>query len=437
MHRLFLTAFTAALAWGLAVQPIAVAHDQVPGPPQNHPVVIQHATIHPVDRPVIENGSLLFEKGQITAVGKSVPVPDGAQVVDGDGKHVYPGLIESTTALGLREISAVDVTVDRRERGELNPNVRSWIAVNPDSELIPVTRAGGVLVANVAPSGGWIRGQGAVMNLDGWTAEDMVLRAPSGLWVDWQAMQPGGRDDEARARKREKKLRELDDLLDRVRRYHAAREENPEQTPTNVRLESLMPVIDGQLPLFAEANRQGTIESAVAYAQSHDLKLVIYGGYDAADCAELLRRYDVPVIVGATYRLPRRRHDPYDAPYSLPERLRKAGVKYCIAGTGPGYPTGASNARNLPYHAGNAVAYGLPRDEAVRAITLSAAEILGVDEQIGSLTAGKEATLIIADGDVLETESNVTDAFIQGRRVDLGSKHKTLYHKYREKYRRQ
>ena len=249
-------------------------------------------------------------------------------------------------------------------------------------------------------------------------------------------MHPRVDDREKRASEQAERYSELDALLDEARRYGEARIAHPEQTPTDVRLESLLPVIDGAVPMIVEANRQEVIESAVAYAQGKGIKLVIYGGYDAPRCAELLKRYDVPVIIAAVYRLPLRRHDAYDAAFTLPQRLRSAGVKYCIAGEGPGYPGGASNTRNLPYHAACAVAYGLPREEAIRSITLSAAEILGVDDRVGSISVGKDATLLIVDGDILETKSNVTHAFIQGREVDLGSRHRTLYEKYRKKYSR-
>ncbi len=416
--------------------PHAAAHDQIPGAPQTQPVLISGATVHVVDGATIKNGSLLFDEGKIIAVGKSISAPDGAIRIDAQGQHVYPGLIESMTDLGLREISAVGETDDRTELGSLNPNARSWVAVNPDSELIPVARAGGVLAVMTAPRGRWVRGQSAVLQLDGWTAEEMSLLAPAGLYVDWSATESRDDDEKKWAENREEKLKELDDLLDEARRYGAARQANPEQTPTDIRLESLLPVIAGQRPLIAEAQRQATIESAISYAESQQLRLVIQGGYDAADCAELLKRYDVPVIIGSTYRLPLRRDDAYDAAFTLPSRLRRAGVRFAIAGEGAGSPGGAANARSLPYHAGVAVAYGLSPADALRAITLSAAEILGVADRIGSITAGKDATLIVTDGDILETKTHVTAAFIGGRVVDLGSRHKTLYKKYLQKYRR-
>jgi len=434
-------------AFGLAASVFAVAmvtvslrvqaHDQIPGSEQTRPIVIRDATLHVIDGPDLEQADLLFESGKITALGRKLKVPDGAVEIDGSGKHVYPGLIESMTDIGLREISAVEETDDRTEYGDRNPNVRAWVAVNPDSELIPVARAGGVLAAMTAPRGRFVRGQSAVLYLDGWTVRDMAIKTPGGLYVDWGAIQPRDDDDADARKRREEKLSDLDELLDSAKRYRDAREARPDTTPTDVRLESLLPIIEGTCPLFVEADRQAEIEAAVAYGQSRGFRIVIYGGYDAAQCAELLRRCDVPVIVSSTYRLPLRRDDPYDAAYTLPTRLRKAGVRFAIGGTGAGSPGGAAAARNLPYHAAVAVAYGLAHSDGLRSITLSAAEILGVDDRIGSLTVGKDASLIIADGDILETESNVGAAFIQGRTVDLGSRHKTLYEKYKRKYSRE
>jgi len=398
--------------------------------------LIRNAIVHTVDGADIEGGSVLFEGGRIAAVGKSVTPPDRTLVINGSGYHVYPGLIESVTDLGLREISAVEETDDRTEYGRENPNVRAWVAVNPDSELIPVARAGGVLVAMSAPRGRWLRGQSAVIQLDGWTVAEMTLLAPAGLYVDWSAVHPRDEDDAKRREQREEKLREFDSLLDQVRRYGQARAARPDQTPTNVKLESLLPLVAGELPLIVEADRQSEIESAIVYGVSQGLRVIIYGGYDADRCAAMLKQYDVPVIIASTYRLPLRRDDPYDAAYTLPDRLRRAGVQYAIGGPGAGSPGGAASARNLPYHAAVSVAYGLPEQEALRAITLSPAEILGVADRIGSITVGKDATILVTDGNILETETTVLDAYIQGRKVDLGSRHKMLYEKYKQKYSR-
>lgn len=429
LHPLF--AFVFAVACGLSALSVpAIAHDQIPGAPQSGAIAIVAGTVHPVSGEKIEIATVVFEDGRITAIGVDIDVPSGAERIEAAGMHVFPGMIDSMTSLGLREIGAVDVTIDTRETGDQNPNVRAWVAVNPDSELIPVARANGILSAMVVPEGSGIRGQSAVMALDGWTAKDMTIRAPTGLCVNWEAMEPREDDEKKRAEAREKRMAELDDLLDRAARYEAAREADPDATPSNARLESLLPVVHGELPLIAEANRQSAIESAVAYAASRDLKLVIAGGYDADRCAAVLNRYQVPVIITATYRLPRYRHDAYDTSYTLPERLRKAGVQFAICGES----RNASNARNLPYHAANAVAYGLPEEEALRAVTLTPAEILGVDDKIGSLEEGKWATLVIADGHILESDTQITAAFIQGRKVDLRSRHTRLYEKYKTKY---
>ena len=423
---------TAICALLVILTPLQVlAHDQIPGKPQSRPIVIKNATVHPIDRPSTEGGWVLLEDGKITGVGKAVAVPENAIEVDATGKHVYPGLIESVSEVGLIEISAVGATDDRIEYGTRNPNARAWVAVNPDSEQIPVARAGGVLTAMVAPKGSWLRGQTAVLNLDGWTAAEMTLLAPAGLYVDWTAVHPVGDEQD---KKRLKALSDLDALLEEARRYGEARSARPEATATDVRLESLLPVIDGTLPLYVDASRQAEIESAVAYAQTQGMRLVIHGGHDAEGCSELLNKYEVPVIVGSTLRQPLRRDEPYDSAFTLPARLHAAGIRFAIAAEGPGSRGGSSHLRNLAQHAATAVAHGLPYEVAIRSITLSAAEILGVADRLGSITPGKDATLIITNGDVLEMSTQVTAAYIQGRQVDLGSRHKMLYEKYKAKY---
>jgi imidazolonepropionase-like amidohydrolase len=264
----------------------------------------------------------------------------------------------------------------------------------------------------------------------------MLLRGPAAMVVSWDAMEPGGESTDQRAKARAVRYVQLDDLLDSAKRYGQRRAAAGGVQSIDLRMEALLAVIGGDLPIIASAERRTTIEAAVAYATERKLKMVIYGGHDAAECAGLLKASGVSVILPGTYRLPLRRDDAYDAPYTLPTRLKQAGVKFCIAAERTGYPGGASNARNLPYQAGNAVAYGLDAEEALRSITLSAAEILGVDDRVGSITVGKEATLLVVSGDVLQVEPRVEFAMIHGRPVDLGSKHVTLYRKYQEKYRR-
>lgn len=418
----------------------AVASPEIPGAAQKRPIAIVGGVVHTVSGPAIDDGVVLFQEGKITAVGArgEVKIPKDAKQIDAAGKHVYPGLFDAATSLGLIEIDAVRATLDYAEVGRINPNVRANVAVNPDSELIPVTRSNGVLLAVTAPTGGLISGRSAVLQLDGWTYEDMTLRADVGMHVEWPGMaavvnSSTDKSGEERAKRRDEALAELRRAFDDARAYQQARSSNAQAHPLDARWEAMLPVLAGAVPLVVKADEAQQIQSAVAFAASQKVRLIILGGYDAPHCATLLKKHDVPVIVSAVYRLPSRRDDDYDAAYTLPVRLREAGVKFCISGAGHFV---ASNVRNLPYHAATAAAYGLAADEALKAITLYPAEMLGVADRVGSLQSGKDATLFIADGDILETATHVENAFTQGRAVDLSNRHTRLYEKYREKYRR-
>jgi imidazolonepropionase-like amidohydrolase len=422
----------AALLTVLSICASLYAHPEVPGAAQNHPVALTNATIHPISGPAIEGGTLVFAKGKIAALGKDVTIPEDAEVIDLEGKHVYPALFDALTDLGLVEINSIRATIDARETGQLNPNVRAITAVNPDSEIIPVTRSNGVLLALTAPYGGLMPGRSAIIQLDGWTWEDMALtKGDTALHIEWPAP-PGLRSsggDEARTA-RQRRLTELREAFDHARAYAAARQAHPEHA-RDARWESLQDVVAGKLPVIVHADDFRQITAAVAFAEQQKLKLIIAGGYDAPQSAELLKRHDVPVIVGAVYRLPRRRADAYDASYTLPARLQEAGLRFCISSQGR---FGASNVRNLPYHAATAVGFGLPADEALKAITLYPAQILGVAERVGSLEPGKDATLFVANGNPLDTPTQVERAWIQGKSVELNDRHKRLYHKYQQKY---
>lgn len=437
MIRSFLTGLICAAAM-LAIPGSVGAHPELPGEAQTRPIALVGATIHPMSGPAIEGGVLVFDKGRIVAVGEEVEIPEQAEQIELDGKHIYPGLFDAFTDMGLVEINSIRATRDQAETGQINPNVRSWVAVNPDSELIPVGRANGVLLVLTVPTGGLISGQSAVMQLDGWTYEDMTLRPHVGLHVQWPVMAPVSSwavSDSAK-----KQMEERDETLARLRRafddaraYQKARQAAADRHPLDLRWEAMLPVLDKETPLIVTANEIQQIQAAVAFAAEQDLRMILYGGYDAPHAAALLKKHAVPVIVGEIYRLPRRRSDDYDAAYTVPERLRGAGVKFCISGAGR---FGASNVRNLPYHAAMAAAFGLPAEDALRAITLWPAEILGVADRVGSLEAGKDATLFVTDGNPLEAPTQVEAAYIQGRRVDLDNRHKTLYRKYAEKQER-
>jgi imidazolonepropionase-like amidohydrolase len=413
----------------------AHANPEVPAPAQNGPIALVGGTIHPVEGDVIENGTILFEAGKIKALGKDVKLPAQVEKVDCKGKHIYPGLFDAYTDIGLVEINSVRATADFREVGNMNPNVRALAAVNPDSEIIPVTRSNGVLLALTAPRGNLVAGRAAVVQMDGWTPEQMSLRDGAGLMIHWP--QPTSNpppadpsDDPITSLPREDAVQILRKAFQDARQYGAARKGDPDY-PADARWESLQDVLAGKVPAMIHAESLEQIQGAVAFGDEFKLKVVIVGGYDAPRCADLLKPREIPVIVSSVYRLPRRRGDDYDAPYTLCERLRAAGIKFCISSHGR---FGASVARNLPYHAATAAAYGLPADEALKAITLYPAQVCGVADRVGSLKPGKDATLFIASGDPLETPTQITAGYIQGRQLAWNDRHKRLFEKYQEKY---
>ena len=425
----------------LTVITVSISSDQVPAPPQTHPILLMNATIHPVSADEIRRGAILFEKGVITAIGRRITnLPDNTETIDLQGKHVYPGMIAAASVIGLTEIGAVAVTRDFAERGDVNPNVRAEVAYHPDSEIIPVTRSNGVLLAHSCPTGGLISGTSAVMMLDGWTWETATLKAQTGLHINWPNMgaissRRFRRSEEEVAKRREEAMKKLDSTFEEAQRYLVAKEAANQsgriELETDLRWEAMLPVLRREVPVFMHASEVRQIESAVEWANRHNLKMVIVGGYDAWRVADLLKKYEIPVIYETVNSLPRRRWEDFDTPFTGPLKLYEAGVKYCISmGTG-----GASNHRNTPYEASKAASYGLPKNEALKSVTLYAAEVLGIADKAGSLEKGKDATLMITDGDPLEITTQVEQVYIQGKKIDMSDRHKVLYGKYKEKYR--
>ncbi len=417
------------------------ASDIIPGKPQNKPIALVGGTIHTVTQGTIENGIVLFDKGKIIAVGKDVNIPRDAEVINISGKHVYPGLINAFTTIGLIEIGAVRATRDVTEVGLINPNVRAEVAFNPDSEHPPVTRANGITMALVVPTGELIAGQSALMMLDGWTWEEMALKAPVGLHIYWPRMvQPSTirflrQSPEELKKEIEKRLQLIRETFQKARAYKKAKESETQKGipyhETDLKYEALIPVVEGKVPVFVHANSSKEILSAIEWAESEKVKIVIVGGNDAWKVADVLKSKNIPVILTNIHRLPSTRDSEYDEPFTVAYKLYKAGVKFCIAGEGGYY-----NERNLPYQAATCVAFGLPREEAIKAITIYPAEILGVGDKVGSIEPGKDATLIVTTGDPLEIPTQVVYEFIQGRKVDLTNRQVKLYEKYLEKYRR-
>ena len=418
----------------LAVCGAAGANTNIPAPPQSAPILVINAVIHTVSGATIADGQMLFRDGRIAAIsGGGIADPD-ARVIDLGGRAVYPGLIAAHSALGLVEIGAVRATRDMAEPGLINPNVRTEVAINPDSELLPVTRANGVLAALSVPGGGLIRGTSAVIQLDGWTWEDMTVKAPVGLHIAWPVISipdDVDPDREERLREtREARMGELEASLKAAAAYRTARESG-EPVDVDLRWEAMMPVFDGTLPVFAHVHDLAQIRHAMHLAEDYGLQLVLVGGADAWRVAEQLAKREIPVIVSNVLRVPLRRWEDYDTPYSNPAKLARAGVTFSIATSGGSFDAG--HVRNLPYEAAMAVAYGLDADEALKAVTLYPARILGVDDRLGSLEVGKDATFIVTDGDPLDIRTRVERAFVQGREIDLSSRHTTLYEKYAEK----
>ncbi|MCH7760455.1 amidohydrolase family protein [candidate division TA06 bacterium] len=409
--------------------------DQIPGRRQERPVALVGGMIHPVNGETLKKGTLVFDQGKITAIGKEISIPQGAESIDISGKHLYPGLISGNTTMGLTEIGAVRATRDMTETGRINPNVRAEVAVNPESELIPVTRANGITSVVTAPRGGLISGTSALIHLDGWTWEEMTVKAPLALNVNWPSMTTirawwMEKSEEEQRKDREKALNELDLAMKEARAYWVAKKARG-KVKTDLRWEAMIPVFERELPVVVWANEIQQIQAAVAWAEREKFKLIIGGGYDAWRVTDLLKRKDIPVLIGGVHRNPSRRWEEYDLPFALPSKLYEAGVRFCIASGG-----WTSNERNLPYHAAKAAAYGLPKEEALKAVTLYPAQIFGVDDRMGSLEVGKDATLIVTTGDPLEITTQVEMEFIEGKRVDLSSRHTMLYEKYQEKYRR-
>lgn len=408
-------------------------------PPQTRPVLLQNAVLHTVTGGIVLGGSLWFENGVIRQVlpSDTAPkLPAGSEplVLDLAGKHVYPGLVSACTTLGLVEIGAVRQTNDTDEVGDISPEATAAVALNPDSTAIPVARSNGVLTAATFPSGGLLPGRASVIRLDGWTNADMTVRADAGPVVTWPGSAPRrGRRGASRSddgdNATNKARQRIDDAFVAARAWLDARTADP-SVALDVRHEALVDALRGEVPVFLLADEQEQIESAVRWATSRQLRAVIVGGRDAEQCATLLRERRVPVIVNGVHRLPRRDDSAYDEAFTLPARLAAREVSFCIA-TGSEF----SNDRNLPYHAATAAAFGLDRQRALRAITQDAADILGVGDRLGSLTAGKQATLFVSDGDPFELTTRIELAFVQGRQVDLRNKQTELAKKYRERYR--
>jgi imidazolonepropionase-like amidohydrolase len=402
-------------------------------------ILLRGATVHPVTGPDIADGSVLMHDGKIAEVGAHIAAPKGARVIDLKGLHIYPGMIDSATEIGLTEIGAVREMNDISDIGLFKPQLRAAAAVNPASEHIPVTRANGITSVITSPGGGIVAGQSVLMHLSGWTIEDMAVRAPAAMRLEFPRIQtpgrfgggegaPGRASAYAEAKKRyEQQIRDLNDFMESARRYQQAKAAAGPDFEIDLKLEAMLPVLDGKIPMLIRAEKEKTIKEAIAFADKQKVHMILERGVEAWKVAPELKAHNIPVILPPTFRLPDEEDDPYDKPFTIPGELYKAGVKFAFASFGPG---SEDNPRNLPYLAAVAVGFGLPYEEALKSVTIYPAQIWGAGDAIGSIEKGKLADLIVTDGDPLETRTQIKQMFIKGLPVDLENKHHLLYEKY-------
>jgi len=406
-----------------------------PAKAQSKPVVITGGTIHVGNGKVISNGYIAFDKGKITAIGEgAAPNTAGADVIDASGQQVYPGFICPITTLGLVEIEeGAKGTVDDDETGEYNPNIRSIVAYNTDSKVIPTVRSNGILLAQPTPAGGVISGQSSVVQLDAWNWEDAAYKTDIGIHITWPASAPArrrafqipGATQETPAQRAQKAVAAIEQLFTEAKAYA----EMGHAEVTNVRFEAMNGLFNGSKKLFINADGAKEIVQAVNFAKKMGISAVIVGGNESYLVTDVLRDNNVPVILKETQRLPDREDDDVYLPYKLPKILQDAGVLYGLTGIG------FWRQRNLPFEAGEAVGYGLTKEQALSMITINNAKILGIDNTTGTLEVGKDANLFVSKGDALDMISiDVDAAFIQGRNINLDNLHKQLYRKFSSKY---
>ena len=417
---------------------------QINPSPARGTYAIRNARIITVSGAEIENGTVVIRDGKIETVGASISIPAGAQEIDARGLNVYPGMIDAGTSLGLVEISGgAPGTADISEIGDNNPNIQAIVAVNPHTAHVGVTRVNGVTNVLTMPRGGVISGQAALINLVGTSPREMSVAPSAAMVINFpRASSSGGGFAFAQAappdlseliKTRDRQVEQLRKLLRDAEAYGKAqdayaRDQTLPRPDRNVVLAALVPVVRGMMPVIFTADRETDIRAAVRFATEMKLKPIIMGGNDAWKAASFLKERNVPVILTGVIDLPSREDDFYDVLYENAAKLQQAGVTFCIS-TGD---TGA-HVRDLPFHAGMAAAFGLPRAEALKAVTLYPAQILGVANQLGSIEAGKIANLVVTDGDILEARTNVRYLFIDGRQIPLTSRHTQLYEEFRNR----
>ncbi len=396
---------------------------------------LTNATLETITNGTIQNGTLVISDGKITAVGTNVTIPQGAETIDCSGHILYPGMIDGGTRLGLVEVNSDPRTRDYSEIGEVIPQVHALTAINPNSALIPVTRVSGVTTSLAVPSGGLFPGTAALINLHGYTPDQMFAGFKAVI-LNFPTTAKRGRFDrrseEDIKKASEKALKNLNDAWDKAVQYHkidsAIKETKSKETLDYYpEMEALLPVVRGEMTLLLEVNAAKDIKSALSWIKGKELKVVFTGVSEGWRVAKELAEAKVPVITGPVLSTPTRAYDRYDRPYANAGAMQKAGVKVAIR------TSNAENVRNLPYNAGFAATYGMGKEEALKAITIVPAEIFGVEDALGSLEVGKTANVVVADGDIFETKTQVKHVFIEGWQIPMSSRHTKLYDEFLER----
>lgn len=414
---------------------LAHAQNPAPAPPQSKPIALIGGTIHVGDGKIIQNGTIVFDKGIITAIGEANTNFDknSTEIINIAGKSVYPGIIAPSALAGLLEIGSVRSTADLNEIGLFNPNIRSLIAHNTDSEVIPTIRGNGVLIGQSTPEGGIISGTSSIMEYDGWNWEDAALKKDDGIWLNYPALiarQFSLEEFRVIVKKNDKYIEQKNDL----HKFFAdalAYAETTNASTKNAKLEAMRGLFDGTKQLFIRADYGKEIIESVRLAKQYKIqKIVIVGGQEADLALDFLKENNIPVIIAPTHRLPNTPDEDVWNPYKLPAKLMKAGIL-----TGMYYTEEFWRTRNLPFAAGTSAAFGMDKEDALKMITLNNAKILGIDKQVGTLEIGKMATIAVSAGDILDMKTNKVEyAFIRGKKIDLDDKQKRLYKKYVDKY---
>lgn len=406
---------------------------------------ILNARIVTVSGAVIENGTVVIQNGKITAVGATATVPAGAERIDGKGLSVYPGMIDAATNLGLAEIpQGANATMDMQEVGTMNANAKAITGINPHSSHVNVTRVNGITTVNSGPGGGIISGQSAVVNLNGSTQAEMAVVAQSGLVVNYPRIATfgggfgggfGGQqiDFNEAVRRRDTQIDDLKKIFKSVENYARAREAYAKDKTLpapamDLRMEAMIPYVRGEKPMMFTLERERDIRSVIKFITETKVKGIIVGGQEAWKVADDLKKNNIPVIYTNIYSLPVREDDPYDFLYEAPSLMQKAGIKFAISTGDQG-----AEVRDLPYHAGIAGAYGLGKEEALKSVTLYPAQILGIDDKLGSIDVGKMANIVVTDGDLLDPRTNIKYLFINGRLLPLTSRHTDLFDSFKDR----